>query len=132
MLNSGGRTFGAFILLLSLWSAPVHAGEAEWKMLSEQASLHLQRGSLEQAELFAREAIAEAERTFGRNHRAVDQSIATLGLILRFAQRYPESEKELRRALALREKSLGPRDPAVGILLNNLADVRLRHRLDIE
>ena len=121
VLNSFCRPF--ILLLLLLCCAPAGAGEAEWKTLFEQANLHLQRGSIEQAELFAREAITEAERSFGRNSRPVDQSIATLGLVLRFAQRYPESEKELRRALALREKSLGPRDPAVGILLNNLADV---------
>lgn len=81
-------------------------------MLIDQANLHVQIGSLQQAELFAREAVAEAERTFGPRHRATDQSIAALGLVLRVAQRYPEAEKELRRALALREKMLGPRDPA--------------------
>jgi len=35
----------------------------------------------------------------------------------------PHCERELRRALALREKTLGPRDPATAILINNLADV---------
>lgn len=94
--------------LLALLASTAVAGELEWRMLSEQANMHLQRGSLDQAEMFAREAIAEAERSFGRSHRATDQSIATLGLVLRFAQRFPEAEKELRRALALREKSLGP------------------------
>ena len=115
--------FRAVVLLALLWVTPAAAGEAEWKLLFDQAGLHLQRGNVEQAELFAREAIAEAERSFGRGSRPVDQSIATLGLVLRFAQRYPESEKELRRALAMREKALGPRAASVGILLNNLADV---------
>ena len=87
--SSFGR---ALALLVLLWSAPAAAGEAEWKMLIEQANLHLQRGSVGQAELFAREAIAEAERSFGRTSRPLDQSIATLGLVLRFAQRYPEAE----------------------------------------
>ncbi|MFZ9562511.1 MAG: hypothetical protein ACO273_09520, partial [Burkholderiales bacterium] len=84
--------FRVFALLALLSKTPAAAGEAEWKLLFDQAGLHLQRGNVEQAELFAREAIAEAERSFGRNSRAVDQSIATLGLVLRFAQRYPESE----------------------------------------
>lgn len=113
----------AFAVALLACTVHVSAGEVEWKMLTDQANLHVQRGSLQQAELFAREAIAEAERSFGPKHRVYDQSIATLGLVLRFAQRYPESEKEFRRALALREKALGPRDPAVAILVNNLADV---------
>jgi len=113
----------ALALAMLLAAGCAAAGEVEWRLLSDQATLHPQRGNIEQAELFAREAITEAERSFGRSHRATDQSIAMLGLVLRFAQRYPEAEKELRRALALREKSLGPRDPAVGVLPNNLADV---------
>ena len=81
--------FRAVLLLMLLCVPPVSAGEAEWKTLFDQANLHLQRGNIEQAELFAREAIGEAERSFGRSHRAFDQSIATLGLVLRFAQLYP-------------------------------------------
>jgi len=115
----------ALALAMLLAAGCAAAGEVEWRLLSDQANLHLQRGNIEQSELFACEAITEAERSFGRSHRATDQSIAMLGLVLRFAQRYTEAEKELRRALALREKSLGPDNPRTAITLNNLARVLL-------
>jgi tetratricopeptide (TPR) repeat protein len=117
------RLAAALGLALLLQAAPAAAGEAEWRLLTEQANLQLQRGNLRQAETFARDALAEAERSLGRNHRAVDQSLVTLALVLRSAQRYPEAEKELRRALAMREKALGPHDPATALVMNNLADV---------
>ena len=79
----------ALALAMLLTAGYAAAGEVEWRLLSDQANLHLQRGNIEQAELFAREAVTEAERSFGRSHRATDQSISMLGLVLRFAQRYP-------------------------------------------
>ncbi len=81
----------------------------------------MQRGNIAQAELLARDAVAEARLTFGNSHRAIDQSLATLGLLLRFASRYPEAEQALRKVLTLREQALGPAEPAVAVLLNNLA-----------
>lgn len=92
-------------------------------MLIDQANLHLQRGSVQQGKMFARGAAAEAERSFGLQHRAVDRSLATLGLVLRLAQRYPEAERELRRALAMKERTLGPNSPGVAHTLGNLAQV---------
>src|SRR5262245_16389641 len=51
--------------LLLAPAAPASAGEAEWKMLQEQAEQHFRRGNLPQAEQFGREALREAEATFG-------------------------------------------------------------------
>ena len=59
-------THALFLLLaLALTAGPVVAGEAEWRMLYEQADVHFQRGDLQQAELFAREALKEAETSLG-------------------------------------------------------------------
>ena len=79
------------LAVLTGGAGPAAAGEVEWKILIDQANLHLQRGSVRQGEMVAREAVAEAERSFGPKHRAVDQSLATLGLVLRLAQRHPEA-----------------------------------------
>ena len=62
----------AFVLLLlsCLAAGPAAAGEAEWRTLYEQSDAHFQRGNLEQAELFAREALKEAETSLGEGSRA--------------------------------------------------------------
>lgn len=82
----GGVALGAML-------AVAHAGEAEWKMLSEQVVPHLTRGNFEQAELIAREALAEARKTFGEDHRNTEASFASLGLALRLRNDYKEAEK---------------------------------------
>jgi len=55
------HALAAAALALLLAACPAAAGDAEWKMLHDQATAHLQRNSLQQAELFAREALREAE-----------------------------------------------------------------------
>ena len=78
----------AFVLLLlsCLAAGPAAAGEAEWRMLYEQSDAHFQRGNLEQAELFAREALKEAETSLGEGSRATELSLARAVFMLRLAR----------------------------------------------
>jgi len=109
-------------LILSAWLAGAHAGEAEWKLLSDQVVPQLTRGELEQAERSAREALAEARKTFGDRHLNTETSLANLALALRFRGKHEEAEKHYRGALAMREKRLGPSHPSTALLLGNLAE----------
>lgn len=101
----------------------VYAGEAEWKAHNDQVIPQLTAGRLDKAEQLARQALAEAEKSFGPVHRHTETSVGNLALVLRFRMQYEESEKHYRRALALREKSLGVSHPATALMMLNLADV---------
>ena len=125
--GSGRRMAGWRISLAVLCSAlyfsPTLAGEAEWKALNDQVIPQMTTGSLDKAEQLARQALAEAEKTFGFAHRNTETSVGNLALVLRFKKRYEESEKHYRRALALREKSLGAAHPSTALMMLNFADV---------
>lgn len=99
------------------------AGETEWKALNDQVVPLMTSDRLEQAETLARQALAEAEKTFGPAHRNTETSVANLALVLRFQKRYEESEKYYRRARSLRETLLGESHPSTALLMLNLADV---------
>lgn len=106
-----------------LVAVPAWAGEQEWKSLNDQVMPHLLGGALKQAEQLARDAVAEADKTFGATHQNTATSLGHLALVLRFQKRFEESEKHYRRAYAIREKGLGPAHPSSALLLLNLADV---------
>lgn len=111
------------VLCGAMWIAPAMAGEAEWKALNDQVVPQMTAGNLDKAEQLARQALAEAEKTFGPAHRNTESSVGNLALALRFLKRYEESEKHYRRALALREKLLGAEHPSTALMMLNLADV---------
>jgi len=98
-------------------------GEAEWKMLHDQAAAHLQRSSLPQAELFAREALKEAESSLGPDHRATEQSLSTLALALRLQGKQDEALPLAQRLVEVRSRHYGADDPSTGIALHNTAEI---------
>ncbi len=104
-------------------AAVAGAGEAEWKALNDQVVPLMTAGNLDKAEQLARQAMAEAEKTFGPAHRNTETSVSNLALVLRFLKRYEEAEKYYRRALLLREKLYGADHPSTALLMLNLADV---------
>jgi len=110
-------------IVMSLMLQTAHAGEAEWKILNDQVVPHLMGGAIKQAEQFARQAVAEAEKTFGPNHRNTESSLAHLALVLRFQKHFEESEKNYRRALMIRERALGAAHPSTALMVSNLAEV---------
>jgi tetratricopeptide (TPR) repeat protein len=108
------------------------AGEAQWKRLNDQVVPLMTRGSLEHAEQVARQGLAEAEKSFGPDHRNTETSVSNLALVLRLRKRFEESEKHYRRALAWREKSLGAAHPSTALIKLNLADVVQAQRRYVE
>jgi tetratricopeptide (TPR) repeat protein len=110
------------ILASALCTAGVQAGEAIWKALSDEVVPLITNGELRKAERTARQALAEARRAFGENHRNTEISYANLALALRFRGRHQEAEKHYRAALAIREKTLGPGHPSTALLTANLAE----------
>ena len=98
------------------------AGESEWKALHDQVMPQLQTGAFKQAGQLAREAVVEAEKTFGTAHQNTALSVSTLALVLRLEKRFDEAEKHYRRALAIRDKALGAAHPTTALTMLNLAD----------
>jgi len=113
----------AAALALLLVASPAPAGEAEWKMLHDQATAHLQRSSLQQAELFARDALREAESSLGPDHRATEQSLSTLALALRLQGKQDEALPLAQRLVVVRTRHYGADDPSTGIALHNNAEI---------
>jgi tetratricopeptide (TPR) repeat protein len=98
-------------------------GEVEWKLLQEQADAHLQRGSFDQAEVYGRAALKEAESSLGPSHRATEQSLSTLALVLRVQRKHVEALPLAQRLVAIRTKQYGPDDTSTGIALHNTAEI---------
>ncbi len=107
---------------MSLFVGTALAGEAEWKALNDQVIPQLQLGAVKQAEQAGRDAIVEAEKTFGAAHQNTAISLSNLALVLRVSKRFEESEKLYRRSLAIRDKVLGAAHPTTALTMLNLAD----------
>jgi len=117
-----GWTMSWPVLLLCA-AGPAAAGETEWKLLYDQADSHLQRGNFEQAELFAREALREAESVFGESHRATELSLSSLAYAHRFRGKYDEALPLFQRLVRIRTRLYGPEDPSTAIALHNNAEI---------
>lgn len=121
---------GLFALVTCTWIA-APAGELEWRVFRDQANAHLMAGNFEQAENFARQALAESRDSFGPTHPNTELSMSALALTLRFRGQLVEAERIYRDAVALREKRLGPDHPDTAVMLNNLSDVlQARHKYE--
>ena len=99
---------GAVLTLVCAICPPAVADEATWKALIEQANKYQSVESFAQAEKFAREAVVEAERTFGENDARTAQSLDALARILVFSDKPIEAEIHWRRVLRIRATVLGP------------------------
>ena len=121
----------AALLLLSA-APPAGAGEAEWKLLHDQAAAYLQRGNFDQAELLARQALNEAETSLGPDHRATEASLSTLSLALRLGGKPAEALPAAQRLVVIRTKQYGPEDPATAIALHNNAEILIAQNRFVE
>ena len=121
MTGSAIRTITAVLLLGVAAAAP--AGEAEWKMLFDQSAAHLQRGDVGQAELFAREALREAESSLGQS-RPTELSLLRLSNVLRLRGRADEALPLAERAVKLSTRLHGAGHPNTGLALQNQAEVQ--------
>jgi tetratricopeptide (TPR) repeat protein len=119
--NGTNHALAAAALSLLLAAGPCGAGEADWKLFHDQATAHLQGGNFEQAELFARAALQEAESPPGLGSRTTEQSLSTLSHALSRAGKHDEAILFAHRLVAMRTKLYGPDDPATGLALHNNA-----------
>ena len=110
-------------MLLLFAAGPVAGGEAEWKLLHDQALAQLKQAKLGEAELLARGALTEAESSFGVGHPAIEQSLSTLSTVLRLRGKPAEALPLAQRLVVLRAKRLSPNDPLIGIAVHNTAEI---------
>jgi len=121
------RLVSAAIAALLLAVAPAFAGEAEWRMLYEQSAAHLQAGNLEQAELFAREALRESE-PLPEKTRATELSLLRAAHVLRLRGKADEALPFAERAVKLSTKLHGAGSPNTGVALQIEAEVQSARR----
>ncbi|MGH8617450.1 MAG: tetratricopeptide repeat protein [Burkholderiales bacterium] len=113
-------------MALALASASARADEATWKVLIDQAGKHQSVENFGQAEKFAREAVVEAERSFGENDARTADSLDALARILVFSGKPIEAEIQWRRVLRIRAAVLGPEARTLAITYLNIASALIR------
>jgi serine/threonine-protein kinase len=113
-------------VLCAAFAAPSLADEAEWKVLTEQARKHFGTGNEQQAEKFAREAVFEAERSFGENDARTADSLDVLARVLVLSGKPIEAEIQWRRVLRIRAGVLGPDSRVMAITYLNIASALIR------
>jgi tetratricopeptide (TPR) repeat protein len=122
-LRQAAASLAALLLLAHFAARPALAGEVEWRMLQDQAAAHLQRGNFEQAELFGRAALKEAEASLGPDHRATETSLSTLSAALRLRGKAEDALPLVQRLVVIRTKLYGPEDPSTALALHNNAEI---------
>jgi tetratricopeptide (TPR) repeat protein len=94
----------------------------EAAFLLNQAGGYLdERALYSEAEPMYRRALEIREKSLGKDHPSVANSLNNLAGLYREQGKYDEAEPMYRRALEIREKSLGKDHPSVANSLNNLA-----------
>ncbi len=110
----------AGLLSLSFWSAFAWAGAEEWQShMDAGVEAYVDGDHAEAGKQFGA-AVNEAE-AFGADDPRLAESLNGLAVVYREQGRYTEAEPLLKRALAIREKALGPAHSDVIQSLSNLA-----------
>ncbi len=102
---------------------PVHASEQEWGRLTAQTRTNYQQGQYQLAINSARQALAEAENTFGPEHINVATSLNDLALMYTHQGQLGEAEPLYQRSLKIYQQAVGADNTHVAIALTNLADL---------
>jgi tetratricopeptide (TPR) repeat protein len=127
--QSASILFVALLVLLScLTVATVHADEK-----AAELTRLFRAGQYAEAIPLAEDMLATAEKTLGPEHSDVADILHALGVLYWVQRRYEEAETTHRRALAVREETVGAKHPHPDVAdsLNNLALVyrsQGRHR----
>jgi tetratricopeptide (TPR) repeat protein/CHAT domain-containing protein len=117
---SAARWWLGVLLCLALWSAPALAQSDSWESQNSAGEAAYQRGDYAEAEQHFAAALEIAEE-FGADDPRVATSLNNQAVLYQTQGRYADAEPLFRRALAIREKVLGPEHPHVATSLNNLA-----------
>ena len=113
----------AAAILLIVASAAAGAGETEWRQLQQHAQISFQRQEFQEAERFAREALLEADSSLGAYHRATEESLEMLALVLRTSKKPDDALPFARRLVIVRMRRYGQDDPRTATALHQNADV---------
>jgi CHAT domain-containing protein len=115
----------ALTMLLCLYVAPdlaLAAGKG-WQTLVDEHAALTKQGQHKRALEVAQEmlTLAEADPNKDQDQKNVGQSLYTLAFTYRNLAQYHKALPILQRALAIREKTLGPEHPGTVFILNHLA-----------
>ena len=116
------------LLCLGLWPmVAASAQETRWDSIMADAVKAYQQADYAQAEKLFLAALKEAEQ-FGEQDPRFAASLNNLAELYRAQGKYAQAEPLYQRALAIREKALGPEHPNVATVLENYA--ALLHKLN--
>lgn len=91
--------------------------------LIQKGEILFAQGRLAEREPLYREALAIRQRHFGRDHKAVAETLNNLASAVQDLRDYPQAERLYRECLATAERSVGPHDPHRCNWINNLASL---------
>ena len=111
--------------MMALLIAPAFPQGASFGSYMPELKRLQQNGDAAGMERLARKAQAELQARLGPDNIEVAAAVTWVGIALHAQSRNTEAEPLLRRALAIREKALGPSHLDVAVSLNNLAQVLL-------
>ncbi len=114
----------AGLMFLAIWPVAVPGQESLWKKYNVQGSEAFQQARYAKAKKLYLAALQEAEK-FGEQDPRLAISLNNLAALYDTRGKYVRAELLYRRALAIREKVLGPEHLDVATSLNNLAALYL-------
>ena len=114
------RTVWLLVLGVVCVSSSAVVQDTAWEKYNGAGMAAYAHGRHAEAEKHWKAALKEAEK-FGERDPRLATSLNNLGLLQSGQGRYTEAEPLFRRALAIREKALGPEHREVAQSLNNLA-----------
>ena len=97
------------------------ANEKLWLKWTDEAVTLYQQRKYSEAIALAEKALDIAEKTFGKDHPNVAESLDNLAIYKQAINKYGEAEDHYKRALAILEKNLAPDDHYLAIFMNYLA-----------
>jgi tetratricopeptide (TPR) repeat protein len=131
--NSFGTIAIAVVSLGLLANGPTYSADSvetcpppppqakDWLELNQAAEKAYYNKELPAAARLFEQALVEAEKAHLEIERA--RTLNSFGVLKKDEKKYPEAEKLLTEALAIREKELGANHPCVGVTLNNLGEL---------
>jgi CHAT domain-containing protein/tetratricopeptide (TPR) repeat protein len=113
----------AGVLFVGIGSMPLAQEAGEANELDNRVTELYSAGRYSEAIPLAQRALAIREKTLGRDHPDVAQSLNNLAELYNSLGRYADAEPLHQQSLAIREKALGRDHPDVALSLNNLAEL---------
>src|SRR5207245_9875032 len=109
-------------LFLGLWALVAFSQELHWDKSMAAAGKARQEGRYSEAERLFIDAIKEVEG-FGPGDSRLPASLNSLAELYRTRSKYAEAEALYKRALAIRENTVGPENPEAAPSLTHLAQL---------